>query len=72
VEVEASTAVVVEASTAVVADFTEVAVEASMVAGLIVEAASIEARDLSEEEVLTEAEAFVAKRRRVITERAGV
>jgi phage-related baseplate assembly protein len=72
----------VEGPTEAVAGFTEVVVEGptlvvvvegSMVAAEgIVEAAPMEARGLSEEEVLTEAEAFVADRRRVTTERTGV
>ena len=75
------TEVVVEGSTLAVVGFTEVVVEGSTLAVVevsmvaaegIVEAAPTEARGLSEEEVLTEAEAFVADRRRVTTERTGV
>jgi phage-related baseplate assembly protein len=79
--VEGSTLEVAEGPTEAVAGFTEAVVEGSTLAVVegsrvaaegIVEAAPMEARGLSEEEVLTEAEAFVADRRRVITERAGV
>ena len=77
----AVTAAAVEGPTEAVAGFTEVVVEGSTLAVVevsmvaaegIVEAAPMEARGLSEEEVLTEAEAFVADRRRVTTERTGV
>lgn len=69
-----------EGPTEAVAGFTEVVVEGSTlavaegstVAEGIVEAAPMEARGLSEEEVLTGAEAFVADRRRVTTERTEV
>jgi phage-related baseplate assembly protein len=79
--VEGSTLEVAEGPTEAVAGFTEAVVEGSTLAVVegsrvaaegIVEAAPMEARGLSEEEVLTEAEAFVADRRRVTTERTEV